>query len=70
MAFYGNITNTSKTTFQFDQTYSNKYEMDHRAGVDGVFVGRYVLVDYDKNLDESSYILDAGNEHVYLYDNA
>lgn len=70
MAFYGNITNTSKTTFQFDQTYSNKYEMDHRAGVDGVFVGRYVLVDYDKNLDETSYILDAGNEHVYLYDNA
>lgn len=70
MAFYGNITNTSKTTFQFDQTYSNRYEMDTRAGADGIFVGRYVLVDYDADLDKTSYILDAGNEHIYLYDNA
>lgn len=70
MAFYGNITNTSKTTFQFDKTYSNRYEMDTHAGVDGVFVGRYVLVDYDGDIDENSYILDAGNEHVYLYENS
>lgn len=70
MAFYGNITNTSKTTFQFDKTYSNRYEMDTHAGVDGVFVGRYVLVDYDGDIDDNSYVLDAGNEHVYLYENS
>lgn len=70
MAFYGNVTNTSKTTFSFDRTYSNRYEMDLNAGRDGVFVGRYVLVDYDAGLKSSSYILDKGNEHLYLYDNA
>ena len=70
MAFYGNVTNTSKTTFAFDRTYSNRYEMDLNANRDGVFVGRYVLVDYDVNLKSSSYILDKGNEHLYLYDNA
>lgn len=70
MAFYGNITNTSKTTFSFDKTYSNRYEMDLNANRDGVFVGRYVLVDYDAGLKSSSYILDKGNEHLYLYDNA
>lgn len=68
MAFYGNITNTSKTTFSFDRTYSNRYEMDIKANSDGVFVGRYVLVDYDENLDSQSYLLDAGNESVFLYD--
>ena len=67
MAFYGNITNTSKTTFQFDKTYSNKYEMDLRAGTDGVFVGRYVLVDYDVNVDDNSYILDSNDGNVNLY---
>lgn len=68
MAFYGNITNTSKTTFQFDKTYSNKYEMDLRAGTDGVFVGRYVLVDYDVDVDDNSYLLDSndGNTNLYL----
>lgn len=70
MAFYGNVTNTSKTTFSFDKTYSNRYEMDLNANRDGVFVGRYVLVDYDAGLKSASYILDKGNEHLYLYDNA
>ncbi len=68
MAFYGNITNTSKTTFSFDRTYSNRYEMDLNANRDGVFVGRYVLVDYDASLNSQSYILDTGNESLFLYD--
>lgn len=68
MAFYGNITNTSKTTFSFDRTYSNRYEMDLNANRDGVFVGRYVLVDYDAKLNSQSYVLDTGNESLFLYD--
>ena len=48
MGFYGNITNINKSTFQFDKRYSNRYEMDQSAATDGVFIGRYVLVDYDE----------------------
>jgi hypothetical protein len=51
MGFYGNITNTSKTTFQFDKTYSNRNQMMINAGNDGVYPGRFVLVDYDVAID-------------------
>lgn len=47
MGFYGNITNTSKTTFSFDKIYTNRRDMDEAcAEGDGVFLGRYVLVEY------------------------
>lgn len=49
MGFYGNITNTSKTQFQFDKTYSSRYDMDLHCGSDGVYPGRYVLVEYGQN---------------------
>ena len=52
MGFYGNITNTSKTTFQFDKTYSNRNQMMMNAGNDGVYPGRFVLVDYDVAIDD------------------
>lgn len=51
MGFYGNITNTSNTTFQFDRIYSNRLTMDANTNNDGIFIGRYVLVEYDKNAD-------------------
>lgn len=47
MGFYGNVTNISKTTFVFDKTYSSRYEMERNMGSDGVYAGRYVLVEYD-----------------------
>ena len=47
MGFYGNITNTSKTQFQFDLTYSSRVQMEKLCKNDGVYIGRYVLVDYD-----------------------
>lgn len=46
--FYGNITDTSKTTFSFDYIYTTRMEMDEKASSDGVFLGRYVLIDYDE----------------------
>lgn len=49
MGFYGNIANTSKTTFSFDLVYANKKAMDDAANGDGVFLGRYVLVEYDES---------------------
>ena len=56
VGFYGNITNTSKTTFSFDKVYSNRATMDGKSLSDGVFIGRYVLVEYDSNLDQSYYL--------------
>ena len=50
MSFYGNITNTSRTQFQFDKTFPNRKIMEEFANLDGVYIGRYVLVEYDKDL--------------------
>jgi len=49
MGFYGNVTNTSKTTFSFDLIYTTRSDMDSNANNDGVFLGRYVLVDYGED---------------------
>lgn len=53
MGFYGNITNTTRTQFSFDATYPSRYEMDTQVANDGVYVGRYVLVEYDKDIEGS-----------------
>ena len=50
MGFYGNITNTSRTQFKFQRVYANRYLLDNSAATDGVYMGNYVLVDYDTEL--------------------
>ena len=50
MGFYGNITNTSRTQFQFDKIYSSRRVMEESMVGDGVFIGRYVLVEYDSDV--------------------
>ena len=57
MSFYGNITNVNKTQFTFDKTYPNRRAMDKAATTDGVFLGRYVLVEYSAGPD-SGYGMD------------
>lgn len=47
MGFYGNVSSSNKTAFSFDITYSSRTLMDTNAQTDGVFIGRYVLVEYD-----------------------
>lgn len=48
MGFYGNITNTARTQFQFDKIYPNRTEMDVALNTgDGIQIGRYVLVNYN-----------------------
>ena len=49
MGFYGNITNTSRTQFQFDLIYPSRYKMETQCSKDGVYIGRYVLIEYDSN---------------------
>jgi len=50
MGFYGNITNTSKTQFQFDKIYSNRVEMERNLLKDNIYIGRYVLIEYDSDI--------------------
>lgn len=49
MSFYGNISNAGKTQMNFDRVYPNRKIMEENAPTDGVFVGRFVLVEYDDN---------------------
>lgn len=55
MGFYGNITNTSRTQFQFDKIYPSRAEMDAGTYTDGIYAGRYVLVEYDSDVHQSSF---------------
>ena len=45
--FYGRVSNTNKSAFTFDITYPSRHIMDQQAQSDGVFIGRYVEVEYD-----------------------
>lgn len=74
MGFYGNITNTSRTQFQFDRTYPNRYDMETHKNTDNVYAGRYVLVEYDSvaNLDtylrvSQNAIHEIGNTTYYTF---
>lgn len=46
MGFYGNMTNSVKTNMTFDRKYSSRKNMDDMAVSDGVYAGRYILVEY------------------------
>lgn len=65
MGFYGNITNTSKTTFAFDKIYSNRYEAELGCASDGIMIGRYILVEYDHNPMEGGV---QSQKPLYCYD--
>jgi len=45
--FYGNISTSNRSAFTFDKVYANRRSMDQEGAGDGVFLGRYVLVEYD-----------------------
>ena len=50
MGFYGKV-NRTDSNIVIDVTYGNRAEMEDallKDGGDGVFIGRYVLVDYNK----------------------
>ena len=60
MGFYGNkniTANSSKSAFVFDRIYANRRDMDKAADTDGVYIGRFVLVDYgvDGSMNEVLY---------------
>ena len=46
MSLYGNVKKIGSASFQFDRIYANRDAMDKAASSDGVYAGRYVLVEY------------------------
>lgn len=50
MGFYGNVSNAQNVTFTFDRIYPNFALMSENCAVDGVYPGRFVLVEYDTAL--------------------
>lgn len=65
MGFYGNITNVNNTTFVFDRIYPNRVAMDQNADIDGIFIGRYVLIEYDN--DEKTFFNEVYIENERFY---
>ena len=81
MGFYGNVSAAQNTTFTFDRIYPNFALMSENCAVDGVYPGRYVLVEYDSSLtigsrgfmrvfrDGSLYYIDKQHSQLVLYGN-
>lgn len=67
MGFYGRVEHNSRPQFIIDKIYSNRTEMDSNINNDGVFIGRYVLVDYEQNGNKSYLRLFKKNGEQYLY---
>ena len=56
MGFYGNLSNSARTQLHFDRIYPNRKEMEDNISSDGVFVGRYVLVEYGNDSPRDGYL--------------
>lgn len=54
MSFYGNITNTNSGPFIFDKIYPNRVTLEANKETDGIYAGRFVLVDYNVPLFKTS----------------
>lgn len=48
MGFYGNVSNVGKTNMVFDKIYSSRADMVAHCDGDGVYAGRYVLIEYEQ----------------------
>ena len=74
MGFYGNIVNningsiTPNVQFQFDKVVSNKFLLDNTSEYDDVYLGRYVLIDYDKDITKTIPRVLIHNNKFYYYD--
>ena len=53
MSLYGNVKKVGSSSFQFDRIYTTRKAMDEAASTDGVYAGRYVLVEYGDRFTEN-----------------
>lgn len=76
--FYGDIPINNGVGYIFDITYANRRTMEDNAKTDGVYIGRYVLIDYDSTpervrsnpyyLKKDEYVREGDRDSgVYLY---
>lgn len=49
MSLYGNVKRVGTSQFQFDREYKSRVEMEAQCATDGVYIGRYVLINYGNN---------------------
>lgn len=56
MGFYGKVEHTDKLNFVIDKIYPNRKTMDEEVNNDGVFIGRYVLIEYEQAINNSPYL--------------
>ena len=64
MGFYGNVVDIEKnSSFTFDKIYPNRKYMEESASTDGVYLGRYVLIEYDTDYSSFDY------KRAYLKEN-
>ena len=55
MSLYGDIKKVGSSTFQFDRVYTSRKELETKvASGDGVYAGRYVLVEYGEHYINAS----------------
>jgi hypothetical protein len=72
--FYGNMKNNSRASFIFDKIYPSRTAMEaalaavdedgNRIG-DGIFINRYVLIDYHYALVDSNDFINSSNIDEY-----
>ena len=69
MSLYGNVKKIGSASFQFDRKYANRVEMDQHAQTDGVYAGRYVLVEYGYRfgIDDTDLVSNAQGEAVSAF---
>ena len=46
MSFYGDIKRVQSSPYVFDKYYPNRVTMEENVSLDGVYIGRYILVKY------------------------
>ena len=71
-SFYGNIKNNSRASFIFDKIYTSRKEMEETLrqeenGIiigDGVFINRYVLIDYNYAPDSNTLYVDRYTQNL------
>lgn len=74
MSLYGNVKKIGSSSFQFDRVYPSRADMEDAKTTDGVYAGRYVLVEYGQRFNdvESGDVVEytgQPNEYVRLENN-
>ena len=63
MSLYGNVKRVASSTFQFDRVYPNRVAMEAAQNTDGVYAGRYILIEYGQRYEKKKQ-LDTNGEPI------